>query len=354
VNTSSDGTASYLWHLAGDVGTQTLKAYAINSQNQKVDSATATATGIASGSGWQSSSCSLQGGATVLSFCKLSTGRIFACYEEKSFVRYSNDNGATWYNLTSLGNTHNFIWMMSSAAGELFAFATGEGTLYSKDGGLTWTQSAVVPFSSVTSGISTPDGKLVVTNQSDVYVSTDKGQTWVTTPYSAFISPNSIGGDTNFLSPAEDQAGNLYVVGLESETIYQSKDGGNTWSPFQAATGNTMALDCSFYIDANNWFYKASSNPTNGGLFISKDQGATYTQLVNTSNTFYYLFSVQSDGNYYYENPSTGLFQSNGISSSVKFIQPISLPVPAPYIVAQNGNVVMGADGGEYIIYFSK
>jgi len=55
--TAADGTASYNWSLAGDVGTQTLKMIVFDSQNKKLDSVTATSTALAPVAGWHFSAC---------------------------------------------------------------------------------------------------------------------------------------------------------------------------------------------------------------------------------------------------------------------------------------------------------
>jgi len=351
--TQADGTAGYLWRLAGDVGQQTLKAYAINAKGQKVDSASATSTAIAAPSGWQYGACAFQGGAPVLAFCKISTGRIFVCYGGKSYIRYSDDNGASWLALSSPGNTHQWSWILSSPTDELFAFAAREGTFYSKDAGQTWTQLSTPPFNleSINTGICTPGGKLVVTTKNDVSVSADKGQTWTKTAFTGFNPPNTSGGDEDFASPAEDQSGNLYVAGRESGTIYQSNDNGKTWLPVAKKTFSE--LDFGLYVDSNNWFYESRWD-SNGGIYISKDQGATYSQVVNAPNTFLDLFSIQSDGKYYYEYGPVGLYQTSNLAVHARIIHDFATPQPAPYIVANNGNVLIAYNNDMFILYLQK
>jgi len=352
--TQADGTTSYVWRLAGDVGQQTVKAYALNAQNQKVDSATATGTGIAPGPGWHNSACSIVGGLTVAAICKLSTGKLFACYPGKAYMRYSDDNGASWYAVTNLGNSHFFTWVQSSYSDELYAFAINEGIFYSKDAGQTWTQLSSPPFSTanISAGICTPNGKLIITTPGDVSVSLDKGQTWARTPSSGFPVPGANGGDDeDFGSPTEDKSGNLYVAGREGGTIYESTDNGGTWSAISKPQGED---DFGFYVDNNNWYYKVIGGSPNAGLYLSKDNGATYTELFSAPFYFLHLFSIQSDGNYYFENVFTGLYQSTGITASVKLISSIRTQTNAPYIVAKNGNVVTGYDGNLFITYLNK
>jgi photosystem II stability/assembly factor-like uncharacterized protein len=344
--TGADGTCSYNWSLAGTVGQQTMKVFALDAQNKKLDSVSAVATGLATGPGWHFAACT-PFGVPAFSFCKLSSGRLFASIEE-SGLRYSDDNGMSWNLVKTLGSL-TFDYVVSSPTDEVFAFDHANGLYYSSDAGTTWTALTVPPFNTanISAEVCTPSGKLLVTDQSKIYISTDKGKTW--TSANTFIPPNGTGGDSGMTNPAEDKNGNLYVIGLESETIYKSSDVGKTWTAVPRPGEN----DCAFYVDNNNWFYKGRSDP-GGGIFISKDNGATYTQLINSPNAFFEYLSVQSDGNFYYDNSALGLYQTAGVSSQVKRIYDNSISTPLPYIVAKNNNIVVLNNGFNLIAYYQK
>jgi len=347
-STKSDGTISYNWSLSGDVGPQTLKIYALKSQNVKVDSVTATSTGLAPGPGWHSSACSLQGFAIPTGFCKLTTGRLFVCYGGLG-LRYSDDNGISWNFVKSFGSKRNPEFVVSSPTDELFVFTQLNGIFYSNDSGVTWTTLTIPPFGNIISAVYTPSGKLLVTNISTVYTSLDKGKTW-TSPVNKFSPPNSGGGsDTQISSPTEDINGNLYVVGQQSETIYKSIDNGTTWT----AIPRPNEFDFSLYIDNNNTFYKSRSDNPGGGIYISKDNGATYTQLISSPNAFLENMSVQSDGNFYYNYLGQGVYMAKGISNSVKDLNNGQFNVPPPYIVAKNNNIIYADTGNGIIHYFT-
>lgn len=354
VATQADGTTSANWWLAGDVGRQTMEVYAVNSQNQKVDSVSATATGIATGPGWHYSACAVPFGYTAASIIKLSSGRLFTCTNgDRTYIRFSDDNGASWNAVKSLGNSHAIFLLLASSTDEIYAFASGESIYYSNDGGQTWTAEVFLPFNTVSSAICTGSGKLIVTEQASVNISVDKGKNWIIVPRSAFSPPNSSGGgDTNFNSPAEDQQGNLYVAGQESETIYKSTDAGITWTPIPRPN----ILDFALYIDHNNWFYLSRSEPGTGGIYISKDAGITYNKIVSYGNVFIDNMSVQSDGNFYYQYLGVGLYQATGINSPVKRIFDYSLNFAedAPYVVAKNNNIITADVGQNFIRYYTK
>jgi hypothetical protein len=153
----------------------------------------------------------------------------------------------------------------------------------------------------------------------------------------------------DFASPTEDQNGNLYVVGRGSQTIYKSTNNGVSWA---AVPKGSMENDFGFYIDNNGWFYKIKGDASTGsGLFVSKNAGATYTQLINVAYDLINQFSVQTDGNYYYEN--TGLYQSVGITSNVKLIWGQLTSTFFPYILAQNGNLITTRNGTQ-VVYLPK
>jgi hypothetical protein len=349
-STKSDGTISYNWSLSGDVGPQTLKIYALKSQNVKVDSVTATSTGLAPDPGWHSSACSIQGGAIPASFCKLTTGRLFVCYGGLG-LRYSDDNGISWNLVKNFAGNSNPRFVVSSPTDELFVFTQVNGIFYSNDSGVTWTTLTTPPFNSgsIISAVCTFSGKLLVTNIQTIYISLDKGKTWITPP-NKFVPPNSGGGgDSQINSPTEDKSGNLYCVGQESETIYKSIDNGNTWTPIPRPN----ILDFAIYIDNNNWFYVSQSEPGTGGIYISKDNGVTYTQLISSPNTFLENMSVQSDGNFYYDYLGLGVYMAKGISNSVKDLNNGQFNVPPPYIVAKNNNIIYADTGNGIIHYFT-
>jgi photosystem II stability/assembly factor-like uncharacterized protein len=338
--TGADGTASYNWSLAGDIGPQTLKMIVFDSQNQKIDSVTATSTALAPLAGWHFSACT-PFAASTLNFCKLSTGRLFINFEGKNYLRYSDDNGASWNAVKSLG-LHEFQDVISTPADELYAFTISEATFHSTDGGQTWTALAVPPFNvdQISSAEYSPSGKLLVATQhNSVFISSDKGQTWLSVPLNQFTAPNSTGPDGDFATFTEDKAGNLYVVGDEGGTIYTSANAGVAWSAIvPPIVPPSQEAVLGLYIDNNNWFYKSRFDYS-GGIYLSKDGGATYSLLYSASDNFIGNISVQTDGNLYF-SMNGALYKANGISNSVKKIFDYQQNGFVPYIVAKNGSAI--------------
>lgn len=356
-----DGTVIYEWSLAGDIGQQSLKAYVLNSNNLKVDSVTATATGLSTSPGWHRSGCSLQGSGSAVSFCKLSTGRLFTCFLGKTYLRYSDDNGVSWNALKSMGNKYTIMKIVSSPTDELFAFTMeNNSAYYSNDEGQTWSNLGTTPFNieTVSSVVCTASGKLIATASSistpyrspPVSISLDKGKSWTTVPNSSFVPTNN--NNPLFNDPSEDNNGNLYVVEQQNGIVFKSTDIGQNWTLMTQPGNSAPKSVFSFYIDKNNWFYESTSQ-SNPGVFISKDNSKTYNQLI------FFPFadgienmSIQSDGNFYYEDIGIGLYTNDGNSPKLLFAYGGSFV--QPYIVAKNNNVIFANEGQKYIRYFTK
>jgi hypothetical protein len=348
--TKTDGTAQYGWFLAGDVGQQTMKIFAVDENNKKVDSITINSTAIAPGSGgWHFSACTYPFGFTVTALCKAGSGRLFTAFSGgPAYLRYSDDNGVSWLSVKGLGKTHRFETVAASSANEVFA-AADDGNFYSSDNGQTWATLPVQSFDAPNiSGISfTPSGKIFVSTQlNSVCVSSDKGKTWTITPATAFTFPNLSGNDGDFACPSEDQNGNLYILAKESGTIYKSIDAGKTWVYLNFPNDRFESL----FIDKNNWFYTSVNGSQPYGVYISKDGAATFNLLSSTAGGFNDNISVQSDGNLYYDISSTGLYRMNSATGPSKLIFNIE-GSPTPYIVAGNNNVISSIGGPGIIAY---
>ena len=359
--TATDGITGYNWSLSGELGLQTLGVYGSNAQHQKVDSITVTGTGIAPGIGWHAASCAIFTGFNPWSYCKLSTGRIFANFMNGStFLRYSDDNGRSWFPVKGLGNQHEIEFVISTPADEVLAITYTDGVLYSNDAGQSWTVMNAQEFytETVLSAVYTAEGKLLVTTtQHPLCISSDKGKTWTNTSISQFVPINSVqsanGQDGLFMSAAEDATGNLYVTADESQTIYKSTDNGASWVPLP---NGPFGAAYSFYIDKNNWFYKSEIGDMYGGIYISKDGGTTWTPLASDSNVAIHDISLQSDGNLYsiinqqglcVEKNATGpikpLYSDNGAPTFMGHV---------PYIVAANNNIVITNEEYSRIFYY--
>jgi hypothetical protein len=351
---AADGTAGQLWNLAGDVGQQSMEAIVLDASNKHIDSVTAHATGIAPGKGWHPSACGIQGGLMATSFCKLSTGRLFTCFSSgKAYLRYSDDNGLSWNAVKSLGNSHELEYVFSTANDGLFAFAYNEGPLYSSDAGQTWTTLATTPFATeeIANVSYTASGKIfLISRESGLYISTDNGKTWTSASKTLLNSANDV-----LFCASEAQNGDLYVVSQGTGRLYKSVDEGAHWTDDTKPTSPPVAneQDEWFYIDpATNYFYKIRSDNA-GGVYVSKDNDATYTQLINVGNQFLDEFSIQSDGNMYYDYLFKGVYRASITGANLTRLVPSETSVDLPYILAKNNNFMVVSDSGDSISVYT-
>jgi hypothetical protein len=100
----------------------------------------------------------------------------------------------------------------------------------------------------------------------------------------------------------------------------------------------------SLFIDKNNWFYTSVTYGLPSGIYVSKDNAATFSLLSSTADGFNDNISVQSDGNLYYNYnfniDKSGLYRLNGATGPSKYIYYIETDLPTPYVVAGNNNVI--------------
>ncbi|HWD90644.1 MAG TPA: sialidase family protein [Mucilaginibacter sp.] len=340
----ADGTVKEYWVLAGDVGQQSMTAIVLDANNKHIDSVTAHATAIATGKGWHPAACTTGSVAQIASFCKLSTGRLISCHQGQNYLRYSDDNGLSWNALKSLANTHNFEYAISTGSDGIFAFAYNEAPFYSPDAGQTWKILPATPFSKeqITSVSYTASGKiLLITRDSGLYISVDNGKTW--TLVSASLS------NTNGLTcAAEAQNGDLYVIDDDLSKLFRSVDEGQHWTDTTPPTKPNLSdeQDLWFYIDpATNYFYKTRFDPA-GGIYVSKDNGETYTMLISIGQWFITDLTIQTDGNMYYYFSGQGMYKASAAGANPQLLWPVSSFFSFPYILAQNNNFAMVIDDG--------
>ena len=180
------------------------------------------------------------------------------------------------------------------------------GVWETTDGGTTWT-----PLTDNQPTLSIGSIAIDPTNTQTIYVgtgeqdylnsyygagilkSTDGGSTWTQLGQSAFVGPFSAGAGGAYIgSLAIDAAGHVFAGVLSTGTlgsgIYQSTDGGNTWTvSLSGAAGNEVLYD------ANSGFLYAalgpcgsvcgSSGTLQAGIFVSADDGTTWTPLNNAT-----------------------------------------------------------------------
>ncbi|MFI5159431.1 MAG: hypothetical protein ACHQF4_11235 [Sphingobacteriales bacterium] len=299
VNTKANGSASYYWTLSADQGQQTLRAVII-AGGKRIDSTNASATAVTAAALAlpQKSACTPNPGSEATRILQLSTGRLLACFPGKTSIRYSDDDGVSWNPLTGFGSKHSVAAMAISPQDEIFVAAENEGVFYSKDAGNTWADISPPTFDKTDNSADiayTSSGKLIFSGlYNDVFISTDKGSTW--------INSTGLNNGGSYTEALELNNGDMYIL-CGNNVLYKSTNHGQSWTP----QNNRLILNFSaIYVDNKGWFYEASgiSGSSPDIITVSKDNGATFTNLVTYTNPTFQPYinniSVQRDGLLYF------------------------------------------------------
>ena len=187
-----------------------------------------------------------------------------------SDVWFSYDYGKSWnkreINYIGLDSTQSSTVIFCIGIdkdGSVF-LGTMNGVFRSDDRGKSWKRLVNGMFiQDIRSLLVNSDNKIFAGSNSSVngiYISTDKGENWQD------VNMPSMGGQI-FFALAEDSLGNLYAGGIDR--LLFSNDKGNTWQVISYV--NSYFTD--ILIDKNNNIYTSFAD---GGMFLSKDGGATW------------------------------------------------------------------------------
>jgi photosystem II stability/assembly factor-like uncharacterized protein len=279
------------YRLAGNTGAQTLQATLIESgSNKRVDSVTFNFTGTEMTPGRNYSACTPF--IDVANFCKIASGRIYATFGRENSVRYSDDNGISWFPVKSLGSNHYFVSIKSDGKNQIMLFAYNEGIYYSADGGATWELHGNAPFKGqqfLDMNYSVQGTMFFSTKEQNLYYSEDNGLNWTK------ISPPRGNG----YKPSQGGNGDFFVF-VQDDGLYRSADKGATWkriADVPGSIGNDGMF--AFYLDNNTgWLYKSVQSPRND-IYVSKDNGNTFSSLMLPGNLLSNYITVENGAVYF-------------------------------------------------------
>jgi photosystem II stability/assembly factor-like uncharacterized protein len=246
------------------------------------------------------------------------------------------------YESTDDGNS--WICLSPSAYGPCFTVASSGSIFYgeykynffrSTDNGATWESIPhILTDSWITSLASDKNGSVFAgTYGSYIFKTSDNGNSW--TQYTTGLAKSVI-------AFSSDSKGNLFA-GCDSGGIYRSIDSGKTWLNVNNGIGNNIHV-FAFAIDSRNTIF-AGCNPSGtsgGGVYISSNNGAHWTQLTSTSGNVYSLalspsgkfFAGTNDGKVYFSLDSGTTWNNTIITSTTV----------RSLIVDQFGNIFAGTD----------
>jgi photosystem II stability/assembly factor-like uncharacterized protein len=199
---------------------------------------------------------------------------LIAGNSEGSLLR-STDAGSTWASVHSGKSIATTIAFSSFKAGLVLAGTRGGGALLSSDGGAKWSVPAGLDGRAVRAfafSLTT----IVAATDKGVFVS-DDGTSWSQSGLADrsidAIAIAAVHVPIRILAASDGplSAGNL--------PMFQSVDGGTTWSPLNPAVSGTYAVK----LTAGPLPPVGDTRPvvvgTNAGLFASTDDGASFTPL---------------------------------------------------------------------------
>ncbi|MBS1531960.1 MAG: hypothetical protein JSU01_16795 [Bacteroidetes bacterium] len=340
---NATGQASYAWYLSGETGAQSLKVILLDNTGAKIDSVSVAATGLAPAGGWHRGGC-LQN-FPVNNVTALSSGRILASVNRTAYPYYSDDNAKSWHPLTAFGNTHFVNKILSTAAG-IFVATQNDGIFLSADNGQSWSSTANGIWSVNFSDMAyTASGNLIVTNSNGLFISTDKGQSWNENDFGLPMGPATY--------PVELPNGNLFVIGSDN-SVYMLPLHTSTWQNI-GANGNYILSNVeSLFVDnKGNLFAGTPHDAPDGTAYIyeSIDGGTSWSpvftqSLISTLTSYPNIDNIsQVKGVYYFSYAGIGVYQTSNFTSFSQVTSQLGNIGLPTYTIGQNSVFVLGSPG---------
>lgn len=340
---SSAGQASYAWYLSGQTGTQSLKIILLDNSRNKVDSLTVNATGVAPSSGWHRGGC-LQN-FPVNHVAALSSGRILASVNEINYPYYSDDDALSWHPLTTFPNTHFISKIISTSAGTFLA-TQNEGIFLSGDNGQSWTNVSsgiwnVQEFSDMNY---TANGDLIVTNASGLFISSDNGQNW---------SEDDFGlpaGSATY--PVELPNGSLLVIGSDNSVYMLPVHTGN-WQNIGDFGNYILSNVESLYVDDKGALFAGTPHNAPDGvarIYESADGGQSWSPVFMQSTlsglSYPNIDNISKiNGVYYFAYAGIGLYETSNFDTYNTTTYQLGNIGVLSYTVSKRSTLVIGSAG---------
>jgi photosystem II stability/assembly factor-like uncharacterized protein len=180
----------------------------------------------------------------------------------------STDDGVTWINRT-LGFPHNAISIFASPKGDFYCGTTGLGVYKLPHNALSWSRlnnhiNLLTTWSIAYNGTNC---LLAGTDKSGVYISTDKGENWITGAQADQIQEPGV---TELMFSNNNRAYACGTIsGLSNSNCYYSQNNGIQW--FKIPTLENIMINQFFDLN-NNQMLAGTTN----GIYSSSDLGSSW------------------------------------------------------------------------------
>ena len=213
--------------------------------------------------------------------------------------------------------------------GGIYAGTRGQGVLFSRDYGRTWSPAGLSgqTIKAISASRVDPGAVYAGTKPALIYVSHDQGQHWeelasfrkifsrrfwfspAESPFSAYVQGIA-------LSPTDQ---NVVIAGIEAGAVVRSTDGGKTWEDHCKGA----LRDChtiTYHVSNGAWAYEAGGS--GAGAAISGDGGHTWVQTRAGLDRHYGWACAADPDNpeVWYISASPGPFKAHGDKDAQAFI----------------------------------
>jgi photosystem II stability/assembly factor-like uncharacterized protein len=206
----------------------------------------------------------------------------------------SADNGSTWNAVTN--GISGMVTMLDASNGNLFA-VTANGVYLSNNNGATWSlQNNGLPSNFAGQSIFADGDTLFSGGYYEVFYSVNKGSTW---------TARNTGFPPNARVQSFAKKGNTVFAGTNGYGLYKTTNNGLNWSLTGIGGQQVPFSEVESVYVFDSKIYASFS----GTLYVSSDNGATWTTATNGLNGAYVNYITHRGGTLFV-GTYTGIFHS--------------------------------------------
>jgi Secretion system C-terminal sorting domain len=242
-------------------------------------------------------------------------------------VYKSTDGGNTYFQIAQSIPTNEFYDIEFIPNWTLF-LSSFVGVYYSNNEGVSWFPTSFTGFGAIDIGINT-NGIMFFGNSTaswfGIYRSSDFGFTWER------LQPWFAVQSLAYLNDGNVLAG-CYDINSGQSDIYKSTDNGDTWENTNTFNGSDYTFS-DFELDTNNDLYLALGGSEERGVYLSINDGISWSNIGLSNVGQVLCLAIDSSGYVYAGTSNDGIFRSPGRTVPVELISFIGK--------AENGHVIL-------------